>query len=148
MPRSRHRNLKQMQKIYDLENAYSSDNTTPEAMQAWIDWILRTKWWRDRSKIRHIRVVFPIVGKKSGAYREEATWARIEFGVFSLSRQTACHELSHILAWNEEGDDEEDHDDIFAGMYLSLCRRFISAEWSGKMETDFDEKGIKHKYYD
>lgn len=148
MPRSRHRNLKQMQKIYDLEDSYSSDNTTPEAMQAWIDWILRTKWWRDRSKIRHVRVVFPVVGKKSGAFREEATWARIEFGVFSLCRQTACHELAHILTWNEDGDDEEDHDDIFAGMYLSLCRRFISAKWGEKMEKDFDEEDIKHKHYD
>ena len=135
----------QRYKIYKIENNLTACWTTPEAMQAWFDWIVKTKWWKERSKIKHVKVIFPVVGKMSGAFKEAPHLARIEFGVFSLCQQTACHELAHVLAW--PGDDttpEEDHGPKFVAMYLQVVKRFMSAEEAKLLQREFDDRGVKY----
>jgi hypothetical protein len=133
----------QRKKIYKIEDLMSADNTTPEGMQAWFDWVVKRKWWMAMSDVAHVRCVFPVVGKMSGAFKEADNWARIEFGVFSLCRQTACHELAHILMWRPRGDVECDHDEQFAGMYLFVVKKLIGAESAKELARKFKEKGVK-----
>jgi hypothetical protein len=136
---------KQRYKIYKIENAnFNVNNTTPEGMQAWFDWICRTKWWKDRSKIKHVQVVFPVVGKMSGAVKLGPHLAKVEFGPFSLCQLTGCHELGHVLTWDAEADDEEDHGPRFVGAYLSLVRRYIDANMANALIEEFDEAGVKY----
>lgn len=137
---------KQRYKIYDVENAAFGSQlyTTADGMQAWLDWICRTKWWKERSKIKHVQVVFPVVGKMSGATKEGPHLARIEFGPFSLCQLTACHELGHVLTWDEAASDEEDHGPKFVGTYLRVVKRYMTAEAARKLASDFDEVGIKY----
>lgn len=135
--------IRQRKKIYRIEDDMPADNTTPEAMQAWFDWIVQRPWWQKLTDVVHVRVVFPIVGKQSGAYKEADNWARIEFGVFSLCRLTACHELAHILMWRPRGDAECDHDEYFAGMYLFVIKKLCSAEDAREMAKHFAQNGVK-----
>lgn len=136
---------KQRYKIYAAEDIMEDVYTTPEGMQTWFDWIVKTKWWRDRSKVKHIKVVFPVTGAMSGAVKNAPHLATISFGVFSLSHMTACHELAHILAW--PGDDttsEEDHSPHYAGTYLSVVQRYVSAKAAKKLRAEFDKRGVKY----
>lgn len=133
---------KQRYKIYGVENEYNPNNTTPDGMQAWYDWICRTKWWKDRSKIKHVQVVFPVVGKMSGAVKLGPHLAKVEFGPFSLCQLTGCHELGHILTWDANADQEEDHGPRFVSAYLSVVKRYIGVETANALAEDFDEKGV------
>jgi len=135
---------KQRYKIYKIEEDYNPPSTTPEAMQMWFDWVVKTKFWRDRSKVKHVKVVFPVVGKMSGATKDGPHLAKIDFGVFSLNQLSACHELAHILTWDAEADDEGDHGPRFVGMYLETVKRFYGAEQAKLLQKDFDEKGVKY----
>jgi len=133
---------RQRYRIYSFEDEQADDYTTPDGMQAWFDWVVRTKFWRDRSKVKHVAVGFPVTGGMSGAKKLAPHLARIDFGVFSLCRRTACHELAHILTWDADADAEEDHGPRFAGAYIAVVRRFISAQEAARMEKEFDERGI------
>lgn len=135
--------IRQRKKIYDIDDTTPGDYTTPEAMQAWFDWIVKRPWWRKMTDVVHVRCVFPVVGKMSGAFKEADYWARIEFGVFSLCRHTACHELAHILMWRPRGDAECDHDEYFAGMYLFVTKKLIGAPAAKILQTRFEKAGIK-----
>ena len=139
---------KQRYKIYKVEDKIASDSTTSEGMQMWLDWVVRTKWWKERSKIKHVRVVFPTVGKMSGAEKEGPHLACIKFGAFSLDQLTACHELGHILAWDADANDEEDHGPRFVATYLSIVKRFISAEFARDLANDFDEAGVRYSSWE
>jgi len=135
----------QRYKIYESEDALDDAWTTPEGMQAWLDWVVKTKFWKERSKVKHIRVVYPVVGAMSGAIKETPHLACIQFGAFSLTMITACHEISHILTW--PGDDstpEEDHGPKFAAMVLEVCKRYISVKIAKKLQKQFDDRGVKY----
>jgi len=137
---------RQRYKIYNWEDEQADDYTTPDGMQAWFDWIVRRPWWRDRTKVKHVAVGFPVAGQMTGAKKLAPHLARIDFGVFSLSRRTACHELAHILTWDEDADPEEDHGPRFAGMYIAVVRRFISSQEATRMQTEFAERGIGYSH--
>lgn len=135
----------QRYKLYASEEALDDTWTTPEGMQAWFDWVVKTKFWKERSKVKHVQVVFPVVGAMSGAYKDGPHLARIEFGVFSLTMITACHELAHILTW--PGDDstpEEDHGPRFAAMMLAVCKRYITVALAKKLQAQYDKRKIKY----
>ena len=139
--------LRQRYKIYKAEWAtwpwYGSP--TPEAAQGWYDWVARTKWCRDHSPIRHFRVVYPVFGKLSGVEIDGDTCI-IDFGPFSLTWPNMVHELGHPLDYHEGKDRdamERDHNDVFAGIYLALVKRYISADDAILLQNEFVKRDVK-----
>jgi hypothetical protein len=140
--------MKQRYKIYAADEQMADVWATPDGMQAWLDWVVKTKWWRDRTKIKHVKVNYPSPGKMSGAVKDGPHLARIDFGPFSLTQLTACHELAHVLTWDAEADPEGDHGPRFAGMFLAVCHRYISAQFSRKLAAAFDAKGVSYSAWE
>ena len=144
--------VRQRAKIYAAEKEAwpACGSPTPEAAQGWYDWVARTKYWRDRSPIRHFRVIYPVFGKLSGVEVDGDTCI-IEFGPFSLTLPGMVHELGHPLDYHPGTDREameRDHNEVFAGIYLALVRRYISAEDADLLQSKFEEKGVKWIPYD
>ena len=138
-------------RIYDAEADSDITDlwTTPEGMQEWMDWVTRTKFWRENSSVRHIKVQFPVVGAMSGAYKftdeGERRVAEISFGPFSLCLLTAVHELTHLTKnlYREGVSNEQDHGPAFATMELRVVKRYISAKEARLLEMSFVKHGVK-----
>ena len=130
-------------RIYEAEEGIGELWTTPDGMQAWMDWVCGTKFWEDNSTVRHIKVKYPIVGPMWGAFKftaeGERRVAEISFGAFSLCLMTACHEITHLtknLYW-EESTNERDHGRAFATMELRVVKRYINARAAKELEASF-----------
>ena len=137
-------------RIYEAEADIGELWTTPEGMQVWMDWVCRTKWWRDNSSVRHIKVKYPTVGQMSGAHKftgeGERRIAEISFGAFSLCLMTACHEITHLTKnlYREESTHEWDHGRAFASMELRVVKRYIDAKTAKGLEASFLDHGVDY----
>ena len=138
-------------RIYDAEadSGITDLWTTPEGMQAWMDWVGTTKFWKENSSVRHIKVRYPIVGPMSGAFKftdeGERRVAEISLGAFSLCLLTAVHELTHLTKnlYREGVTNEQDHGPAFASMELRMVRRYLSAKEALLLEKSFDRHRVK-----
>jgi hypothetical protein len=144
--------LKQRHKLYDSENDVWPEygTPTPDAAQGWYDWITRTKWWRDRSTVKHIRLKYPIFGKLSGIVLEDNV-AVVEFSPFSLTKECLLHELGHVLDYHpgtSEAAMERDHNPTFAGILLALVGRYMSADEAKKLAAAYEARGVKWTPYE
>jgi hypothetical protein len=128
----------------------SGPGATLDGMQAWLDWVARTKFWGEVSSVKHFKAKYPVVGQMSGAWKfsgeGERRVAEISYGPFSMSHGGACHEITHLTkGLFHEGTDvaamERDHGPAFANMYLRIVKRYISADDARTLERAF----IKHK---
>jgi hypothetical protein len=141
------------ERIYDAEieaGLTVGPGATPEGMQAWLDWVARSKFWQENSSVRHFKVVYPSMGKMSGIVKfsgeGERRVAEVHYRPFSMSEGGACHEITHITKnLYREGtsveDMERDHGPAFATMYLRVVKRYISAGTARRLEKAY----IKHK---
>jgi len=135
-------------KIYNAEQRAglnSGPGATPEGMQAWLDWVATTKFWKENSSVRHFRVKYPAhPGGMSGATKfmgeGERRIAEIAFGPFSMSLGRACHEATHLTKglYREGNDDEQDHGSAFATMYLRVVKRYMDMESALDLEAAFN----------
>jgi hypothetical protein len=143
--------MKQRYRLYEAEDASGIGElwTTPDGMQAWLDWVARTKFWRENSSVRHFKVRYPVPGQMSGARKftgeGERRVAEISFGPFSLCMLTALHEITHLTKnlYSEGFDDEQDHGRAFATMELRIVKRYLSAESAAKLADKFTEYGVE-----
>lgn len=135
--------LKQRYKIYaaetDMVRLYFS---TVEAAQGWIDWVCKTKWWKDRCTVRHIKLKYPTY-YMSGATKLSDENAEIEVYAYCLDVLTLCHEMAHLIYWIPGNNQEKDHNAKFAGIYIALVKRFIGKAASEELKTCFKEHGVK-----
>lgn len=135
-------------RIYEAETGIGELWTTPEGMQAWMDWVVNTKFWKDNSTVRHIKVKYPVVGPMSGAYKfsgeGERRVAEISFGAFSLCLMTACHEITHLTKnlYREESTNEQDHGRAFATMELRVVKRYIDVRTAQELAAAFKDHGV------
>jgi len=141
------------ERIYDAERDAGLCNgpgATLEGVQAWFDWAVKTKFWKDNSTVRHVRAKYPVVGKMSGAYKfsgeGERRIAEVEFGVWSLAEGTVMHESTHLMKnlYREGADDEQDHGPAFASMYLRVVKRYMGAGWAASLEKEFIKHEVKY----
>jgi hypothetical protein len=144
--------VKQRKKLYDCEDAVWPEygTPTPEAAQGWYDWVARTKWWRDHSSVKHIRIKYPVFGKFSGIVLEDNV-AVVEFGPFSLVKECLLHELGHVLDYHEgtgEAAMERDHNPKFAGILLALVRRYMSAGEADELQKEFEARKVRWDPYE
>jgi hypothetical protein len=142
-------------RIYKAEKAAGltgGPGATPEGMQAWLDWVARTKFWQEVSSVRHFKVKYPVVGQMSGAWKfsgeGERRVAEISYGPFSLSHGGGCHEITHLTKnLFHEGTDqaamERDHGVAFATMYLRIVKRYMSADDARVLAAAFLDYGVK-----
>ena len=116
--------------------------TTVPQVQAFVDRVVGSAWWKKRSSIRRIVV-------KDG---RGSSWARASrsdwFGVpevsipkWARSRRVVLHELSHHLTpWEAEA-----HGAQFASNLIDLVRRFMSAEDADRLVESFRVAKVKHR---
>lgn len=139
----------QRERLYDAEDAIGFEGfyTTVEAAQMVVDKILRTKWWRQRSRVRFVRVVYPAEGM-SGAFPEDDTHWKIEFSPARLCEISLMHEMTHVLVGVTKGNSpahhERDHGPKYAGALLAVWRRFLSARLAKALQDEFDERKVKY----
>lgn len=137
-------------RLYDAERevfgngAYFSNK---EACQGYLDRMVKTKWWVDRSPIEYVRAEYPVYSW-SGAHKLDEKNARIDYYCTSLNVHTSCHEMGHIFHWIPGKNDERDHNAAFAGGYLAIVRRFMSAKHADELQLAFDKYGVKYKLLD
>lgn len=143
--------MKQRYRLYEAEDASEVGDlwTTAEGMQAWLDWVVRTKFWRENSSVRHIKIRYPVTGQMSGARKftgeGERRVAEISFGPFSLCMLTALHEITHLTKnlYSESFDQEQDHGRAFVTMELKVVKRYLSAEQAQILADKFAEMGVE-----
>lgn len=140
--------IKQRWKLYAAEDkATQADRCWLggiEAGQMWLDRAMRKTWWRKRSPIRHVKLVYPYGGGMSGATLE-GNVLTVCIRPESLNDCTLAHELAHGLAWNPNGDAEKDHGPKFAGALLACYRAFVGAAVADAVKDAFDETGVKYE---
>lgn len=138
---------KQRYKIYDAERELPGVYFSSfEAAQGWLDWVCRTKWWKEHSTIRHIKLIYPTYFM-SGATKLDDKNAEISVYAYSLDAITMCHELSHLVYWVPGNDQEKDHNPKFAGVYLAVVKRFMSKRWMERLQKEFEDYGVKWEEY-
>jgi putative metallohydrolase (TIGR04338 family) len=123
----------QRQKLYDAEDvlARSPDYQTVEECQAFIDGVLRSRWFQSRWGQRRI-----FVGPGRGQRRAIAFSTRLvqlEMPKWSRQRQVLLHELAHCLI----PDNLAAHGREFAGVYLFLVRQVMGDEAWATLQSSF-----------
>jgi hypothetical protein len=133
-------------KIYDAERdagLNGGPGGTLEGVQAWYDWAIKTKWWREHSVVRHVRVIYPSVGKMSGVIKffgeGERRVAEVHYGVWSMSEGGTMHEATHMMKGLliSGADDDRDHLQAFATMYLRVVKRYMGKWSADKLAEQF-----------
>lgn len=116
---------------------------SPQAAQLWIDAKVRTKFWRKNSDVRHVKLIYPYMGKMSGAHKDGKV-GTIDVLPESLAVPTIIHELAHLAAWVPGNNAERDHGPRYAAMLIECYRHFDCAATADKLIAEFDEKGVKY----
>lgn len=139
--------IRQRYKLYAAEDrATKADRCwfgSAEAAQLWLDKAIRRKWWRKRSDIRHVKLVYPYAGGMSGATKEGAVLT-ICVRPESLNTSTLVHELAHGLAWNPKANSEQDHGKAYAGVLIDAYRHLDCAATAEAVAEAFDDAGVKY----
>ena len=135
-------------RIYKAEQALDKLYfSSPDAAQGWLDWVGRTKWWKQHSTIRHIRLNYPTY-HMSGAIKLDEKNGRLDIYATSLEAATLCHESSHLIVWYPGNNPEKDHNAVFAGVYLAVVKRYMGVVCMAKLLEAFEEEGVKWEPYE
>ena len=117
-----------------------------EGCQFDVDSFIKRKWWRDRSPVRKIDIVYPVRG--TGAVRLSDTHWRIEFSPKAMADVNLAHELAHVLMGVTPGhsadDHEQDHSAHFAGAELAIVGRLISADVGRRLQRAFEDFDVRY----
>ena len=127
-----------------LDKLYFS---SADAAQGYLDWVCRTKWWREHTTIRHIRLIYPTY-HMSGAIKLDDKNAELSIYATSLDAATLCHEMSHLIAWYPGTNAERDHNATFAGVYLEVVKRYMGVVCKEELIESFEEQGVKWTPYE
>ena len=140
---------RQRDRVYESEDALIgpvSWYASVQGAQFHVDAFLRSKWWRTRSKVTHVEILYPL--KTTGAYRIDDTHWRIEFSPRALCDLNVAHELTHVLMGVTQGqtpdDHDQDHSAHYAGAELEVVKHFLNADIARRLQDSFDENGAKY----
>ena len=131
-------------RIYDAErNLDRLYFSSTEAAQGWLNWVCRTKWWKQHTTIKHVDLLYPTFSM-SGSEKVDDSLGRIEVYATSLEVLTLCHELAHLIDWRPRTNSQERcHDAQFAGVCLSVVKRYMGAKWALKLAEYYEAEGVK-----
>lgn len=117
--------------------APAEDEMNVEEMQAFVNDILRTRWFKNRYALNWVTV-------KDGRGRRKAGgdyWGRcIKMPRWSRRPIVVLHELVHVLLNPRI---HPYHGEEFCGWYLALVRRFISEDAYKELRQHMQDVGVK-----
>lgn len=136
----------QRAKVYESERAADLVNNrleTTREIQAWVDSITRSRWWKSKTNIIHI-----YVWSGKGCRNALSGWdlrckrARpfIKMPPWSRSKATILHELVHHLI----SDSCAAHGREFCNVYLKAIRRWLGYDEWRKLHHEFHNLKVKH----
>jgi len=140
----------QRSKVYRAEDTVTVPEAlerleTVEEMQAWVDKIVRTRWWRvyklpSASKAKHRAGRLISYGKitvKDGRARRSASGWRgsIKMPKWSRTKLIVLHEVAHAIQTESPS-----HGRQYARIYLDLVTRFIGPEAGRQLKAAY----VKH----
>jgi len=142
MTRQRHR-------LYDAEDEIANETgwySSLAGAQFEVDRLIRGKWWRDRSPVVRVDLVYP--ERESGAERITDTHWRIDYSPRALCGINVAHELTHVLMGATAGarldDHDQDHSAHFAGAELEVVKRLIGRDTAQELRRQFDAFDVKY----
>jgi hypothetical protein len=136
-------------RIYDAERSPNRMYfTTTDAAQGWLNWVCRTKWWKERTTIKHIDLQYPSYSM-SGSTKIDDTLAKVEIYCYSLDVLTLCHEITHLIDWRPKTlSQEKCHDARFAGIELLVVKRYMGLWWYNELLRSFEKEGVKFDVFE
>lgn len=125
----------QRSRVYnaELHGPQIGEGTTRE-VQAFVDSITGSTWWRARCRIRSVQV-------KDGRGRSSACagYDFIKLPRWARNYGTTIHELAHILNHHPS----PPHGPGFTGAYLALTKRFLGEEQYREQRQRFRDRRVK-----
>ena len=142
----------QRSKVYAAEGdvwVHEPDWESVKEVQAFVNRITKSVWWKKRSGWRHERLRKVVVTDGRGSARARAFWSYRQGGCvialpkWSRSQWTVCHELAHHLTpWVF---DEPVHGAVFADHYLAMVRKWIGPDAASDLELAFVQRRVSHR---
>jgi hypothetical protein len=131
-------------RVYEAEKKIPKQYfSSVEAAQGHLNWVCRTKWWKQHSTVKHINLKYPSF-YMSGSWKLNDVLAEIECHAWSLDIGTVCHEQAHIIDWRPRTTSQEKcHDAQFAGVNLAVWKRYMGKSWADMLEKAYQEEGVK-----
>jgi putative metallohydrolase (TIGR04338 family) len=129
----------QRSRVYgaEIHGEQIGGGSVPE-VQAWVDQITGTSWWRARCRLGR-------VGVRDGRGRSNACayYDHIRLPRWARTDGVVLHEVAHVLISQTLGGQVAPHGREFTGAYLALVRRFIGAERYQAQRDRFRERRVK-----
>ena len=110
--------------------------TVPE-VQAWVDQITGTSWWRARCPVSKIEV-----RNGQGGSSARAVYSTIKLPLWARTDRVVLHEVAHVLI-THTCNGVAPHGREFTGAYLALFKRFIGGERYETQRAVFRERRVK-----
>jgi putative metallohydrolase (TIGR04338 family) len=127
---------------WDAFGAFLGFFTDTADAQAYIDYIVKSKWWRNRSAVTNITVEY---GRNQGkwcyGYRISPTEGKIELLRARLCEGFILHELAHILTVGAK----YDHGPAFCAKLLEVIERWVSPHTAADLRHAFDKYEVDYK---
>ena len=128
-----------MRRIYKAEDMadhrYWGRLRSATAAQRLVDEIVSSRWWKNRSRIREVTLVY--YEKGLGNALAFGRWIHL-YGEDALTTGVLLHEMAHHLAGLHHG-----HDAVFARAYLELVRKWKSPRHAKRLQREFDAHRVE-----
>jgi len=118
----------------------SVDWTTVAEVQAFVDRVTRSRWWKSRSRVGKIVVKDGRGGMSARAYRSRGQ-SVIAIPRWARTRRVVLHELSHHLTpWTAAA-----HGNLFAANLVDLVRRWMGPDEAEALKESFRQAKVRHR---
>jgi putative metallohydrolase (TIGR04338 family) len=158
----------QRQRVYNSEE-YAKDSlggnfgkymSTVNEMQAWVDEIVRSRWFRARWPfLTYIEVKDGRGRRRATGYARGLTYRNLMTGrhesistegVLKMPRWSRyelimLHEMTHVIIDHVYKRKVPGHGVQFCNLYLSMVRRFMGKEWQRALKDAFKHYKVKHR---
>jgi hypothetical protein len=148
MATSTNKITKRDNKVYEAELAalgYGGFFIDLADAQAWLNDILASAWWKNRSRLRRIDISYGVIKRWCWAYKhpeQPHSEAKIDLVRGRLCEAYILHELAHMLAWPKD-DEAEEHGDRFIVALLEIVRHFMPKLYYKRLIKELEERDIK-----
>ncbi len=128
---------------------------TVSEMQAWVDEIVRSRWFGNRwpyltyVQVRDGRGRKNATGYALGSYwsgdRIPQTEGVLKMPRWSRNKMTILHELAHVVTDCEYNGKASAHGAEYCSLYLKLVRRWMSKGWHSALKGAFKIEKVKYR---